>query len=375
MPTVSDYIDFRGDLSFEVSPLNEIDLYIISKLGKPDYTGIVPEGFGGIPVEEAVPRFLEKYYPAEPDLGALASPEILATIKRMPDEERYRGLILTAYTLRISEKTVEQFSAMTVILPDGTAVVTFAGTDDTLVAWKEDLLMAADNAVPAQKDAAAYLEMAAGKLPGKIIVAGHSKGGNLAVYASAMASEDTRARISGIYNFDGPGFHHAFLSDPGYLSVKSRIHSILPRNSMVGVLMNRGEEISVAACAKHGIAAHDGFTWEVGRTAFVRAPSLSRESLAFKDSVSHALEGMDREERRAFIEELFSALQSSGAVTIEDMTDHRIRQAATILSSLKSASNSRRFASVVLRGMLRELAPLPIEPPEARASSLPENRE
>ena len=48
MPNISDYIDFRGDLSFDASPLNEIDLYIISKLGKPDYTGIVPAGFSGV---------------------------------------------------------------------------------------------------------------------------------------------------------------------------------------------------------------------------------------------------------------------------------------------------------------------------------------
>lgn len=364
MPTISDYIDFRGDLSFAVSPLNEIDLYIISKLGKPDYTGIVPEGFSGVPLKDAVAKLLGKFYPEEPDLGVLASPEILATIKRLPNENRFSDLILTAFTSRISIAAVEQFSAMTVILPDGTAVVTFAGTDDTLVAWKEDLLMAVKNAVPAQRDAVAYLELTAKNLPGNIIVTGHSKGGNLAVYSSAMASEEAKDKITAIYNYDGPGFHHAFLSDPGYLSVMNRIHSILPRNSMVGVLMARGEGISIAECTKRGIAAHDGFTWEVGRSEFVRVPSLSRESLAFKDSVSHALEEMDRDERLAFIEELFSALESSGAVTIDDLTDHRIRQAAAILASLKGASNSKRFASVVLRRMIRDLAPLPIETPE-----------
>lgn len=364
MPNISDYIDFRGDLSFDASPLNEIDLYIISKLGKPDYTGIVPAGFSGVCLKDAVAKYLEKFYPNEPDLGALASPEILTTIKRLPDEPRFGDLIFTAFTLRISTATVEQFSAMTVILPDGTAVVTFAGTDDTLVAWKEDFLMAAKNAVPAQKDAAAYLELVAKNLLGKIIVVGHSKGGNLAVYSSAMASEETKSRITAVYNFDGPGFHDAFLFDPGYLSITNRIHSILPRNSMVGVLLSREEVVSIVDCSKHGIAAHDGFTWQVGRTEFVRVPRLSRESLAFKDSVSHALDEMNRDDRLAFIEELFSALSSSGAVSIEDLTDHRISQAAAILTSLKGASNSKRFASVVLRRMIRDLAPLPIETPE-----------
>lgn len=371
MQTISQYLDQRDKLSFEAAPLNEVDLYILSKIGKPDFSGIIPEGFSPVPMKDTVDRYLEEHSADEAGLGVLASPEILEVIKRLPDTKRYGDITLTAFTKRISLETVEQFSALTLIMPDGTVVVTFAGTDDTLVAWKEDFMMAVDNAVHAQKDAVAYLELVAKNLPGKLIVAGHSKGGNLAVYAAAMASEDTRERISGIYNFDGPGFHHSFLSDPGYLSVLDRIHTILPRHSLVGVLMSRLEECTVVSCRKRGIASHDGFNWEVNGAEFKRVPALSRGSRAYEESVEHALKLMDREERLAFIEEFFSALESTGAVSIDDLTEHRLRQAASILSSLKTASNSKRFAAVVLGRMVRELSPLPLDAEEEEKEEEP----
>ena len=129
--------------------------------------------------------------------------------------------------------------------------------------------------------------------------------------------------------------------------------------------MTRGEEPSVVSCRKRGIAAHDGFAWSVDGTAFKRVRKLSRESRAFEDSIAQALEVMDRAERFVFIEEFFSALEATGAVTLDDLTEHRVRQAVTILSSLKNASNAKRFAALVLVQMLKELAPLPLDKNEA----------
>ena len=42
MSVLLDYLDWRGDLSFQVDPVNEADYYLISKIGCPDLTGLVP---------------------------------------------------------------------------------------------------------------------------------------------------------------------------------------------------------------------------------------------------------------------------------------------------------------------------------------------
>lgn len=353
MQTITEYINWRGDLNFEASALNEVDVYILSKLGKPDYSGIISEGFDKVLLKDAVEKYLEEHPNDWQNLGVLASPEIMMTIKDLAETERFSKLALTAFSTRLSSEATEQFSALTVILPDDTVVVTFAGTDDTLVAWKEDFLMAVDNEVTAQKDAAAYLEMVAAEFSGNIIVAGHSKGGNLAVYASAMASMKTQDRITAVYNYDGPGFHRSFTHDPGYLSIKDRIHTILPYHSIVGVLLSRAENCSIVSCKKRGIASHDGFMWELDRTVFKRVEELSRESRAFEEAVAQTLDKMSRTERLAFIEEFFAALDTTGAVTIDDLTEHRISEAFTIIASLKNASEAKAFASKVLKGIIK----------------------
>ena len=63
-------------------------------------------------------------------------------------------------------------------------MVVFRGTDDTLIGWKEDFHMTYMDHVPAQKRAASYLHHVMKEFPkGRFLVAGHSKGGNLATYA------------------------------------------------------------------------------------------------------------------------------------------------------------------------------------------------
>lgn len=41
MPNAIDYIDWRGDIPFEVSPFNEVDNLLVCKLVSLDFTGIV----------------------------------------------------------------------------------------------------------------------------------------------------------------------------------------------------------------------------------------------------------------------------------------------------------------------------------------------
>lgn len=352
--TILDYLEQFGGVSFADSPFNEVDSYIISKIGTPDFSGIVPEDAGSIAIAEAAGEYVRRRGEAGNYLGLLASPHIVPVIRRLPDTVRYGSLLLSGYVRRDDRENTEQFSALTVTLPDGRHYVSFRGTDDTLTGWKENFLMSVEKEVPAQRDAAEYLSWAGGAFPGDMIVGGHSKGGNLAIYASARAAAELQERIRAVYNYDGPGFHPEFLETEGYLRVRPRILTFLPQFSIVGTLLTQ-DGFDIVKSSRAGAAAHDGFNWEVSGAAFVRCDSLSRGSLAFEDSMTAELEKMDADTRRACIDELFGAFAAAGAVTLTDMTQSRLRRALLFINSLRRAGDSRRFAADILESMLKKM--------------------
>ena len=205
----------------------------------------------------------------------------------------------------------------------------------------------------AQADAAAYLAAAAARVPGPLIVGGHSKGGNLAVYASAMASPEIQDRILHIYNNDGPGFLPEFYREPGYLRIRPRLHTLLPQNTLVGTLLTREKWASVVKSTRWGPAAHDGFTWEVRDTAFVRCPNLSPSSRAFEETMDRVLANMGAEQRREFTEELFDALAATGAGTVTEVSEQNLYQALETAGSFRKGTGTKRFVLEVIREMIR----------------------
>lgn len=361
MAVISDYLDWRGDIPFSVAPFNEVDNYIIAKIGGLNYLGIVPREAVSLPVGMALERYYERYGKSGDYLGALASGSIGTILRRLPETERFREVRLSGYVNKVIPEKTEQFSALTLTLPDGTHYVSFRGTDDTIAGWKENFMMSLESAVPAQRDAAEYLAWAASVYAGPLIVGGHSKGGNLAVYAAAQAAPEVQERITAIYNNDGPGFNDEFLASEGYAAVRDRIITLLPRYSIVGTLMKQDDRQVVVQCFKTGIAAHDGFNWETGAQGFVHCEELSRSSRAFDEAVGKTLDRMSLEERKAFIEALFGLLTSTGAETLTDINKRKLLRVLEIGKGLHKEKTVQRVAVETLEVMIKEYAALAAE--------------
>ena len=352
MALISDYLTEKGDIPFSRLPFNEVDNYVIAKIVNPDYTRILPPEGETAGLGEALEAYFSLYGGEGSFQGILASPGINACLRRLPELRRYRELKLSGYVRRILPAQTEQFSALTVTLPGEWSYIAFRGTDDTLLGWKEDFLMSV-GPVEAQADAAAYLTLAAARVAEPLIVGGHSKGGNLAVYASAMASPEIQDRIIHVYNNDGPGFLPEFYREPGYLRIRPRLHTLLPQNTLVGTLLTREKWASVVKSTRWGPAAHDGFTWEVRDTAFVRCPNLSPSSRAFEETMDRVLANMGPEQRREFTEELFDALASTGADTLTEVSEQNLYQALETAGSFRKGTGTKRFVLEVIREMIR----------------------
>lgn len=345
-----DYVKWRGDLSFEFSPVNEVDIFLFSQLSTPDYSGIVPQGGESIALAEAGPKFFEIHGDSVSQLGVLQSEYVIPMLRLLPGTERFGSIKLSGYINKVITENVEQFSAVTIDLPCGARCVSFRGTDDTIIGWKEDCNLAVSESVPAQEDALEYLISSAEGFCGDLYVCGHSKGGNLAVYAAAKAPDDIKAHIKSVYNFDGPGFSAEFLASGGYSAVKDRVITVLSQNSLVGILLSQVGTLKYVRSFRSGPIAHDGFTWEVLGKEFVPEDGLSDSSRAIKKAINETLSGMDTGEKQGFIDELFALLLSTGSETITELSnDIRASKLQSTAEAVKSLHASKSVTAFMLK--------------------------
>ncbi len=344
MADLFDYLDWRGDLSFHASPANEADIYLISKIGCPNLSGIVSADERETALPEAAEAYRNLAVDNSVSLGVSASPQVLKSFYRLPSVPRFQPLMLSGFRRINNENNTEQFSALTVRIPEGSHYITFRGTDDNIFAWKENFLISVKDTIPAQEDALQYLRWAMDAYEGNFIVCGHSKGGNLAIYASSMLPQHLQNRIISVYSFDGPGFQDAFLKNEGYLRILPKLHALVPQNSIVGLLLSTGKEPEYVASNSFGAKAHDGFTWEVLGTGFVRSDALSSSSAMFRKAITETLSSMSLEEKEAFIEDFFQIMTSTGAFTLTDLTEIKLLHALEIARSLGQDKEVHKFA-------------------------------
>ena len=202
MANVFDYLKWRGDLNLEQSKFNEIDNLILSRFSYFPFDNIIKEN-EVVTIKELSERFRKT------DINPM---HILwkddkEFFPAMGKTERFGNMLATKYINKIETEQEKQFSAITVLMPDDTIYVSFRGTDNTIVGWKEDFNMSFKSHIASQISAKEYLENIAEEFPNKKIrVGGHSKGGNIAIYASAFAKQAVKDRIINVYNNDGPGF-------------------------------------------------------------------------------------------------------------------------------------------------------------------------
>lgn len=355
MPNILDYLDWRGDLSFTQSPFNEVDNVVLCKFICPNFTDIIPAGSkgGGITLSSATEEFFRRYGD-EPKIGLLAPRELVPMMRKLKDSVRYGQLLLSDYINRVDLVLEEQFSALTYLLPDGTRFVTFRGTDDTLIAWKENLNMGIKDVVPAQVDAAIYLESIAVKHPEMLRVGGHSKGGNLAVFAAMHLPEEYQCRLLAVYNNDGPGFRQSVLETPEYQRIRSKLVTLVPQYSLVGMLLSHEEEFEVVKSEVSGLMAHDGLTWEVLGTKFVRSSDLALKSRILNSALYYWAAGLDTEKRKEFISDLYDLLTSTGASTLTELTENKLRQSLKLIQKLKREPEVRAFLVEVIELLIKE---------------------
>ena len=322
MANMTDYVEWRGDLSFKTSPLNEVDAVAFMFLSFNDFSAVpgdIKDGF--VDFSDANRAVYGDDFKKKKLYGGAIMPnkdnqKLLAAMLR---SKRFAHMKIGAFVNNISEKSEKQFSAFTLKLDDGTIYVNFVGTDDTIVGWKEDLNMSFSDEVPCQRSAVEYLDKIAAKTRGKIVVGGHSKGGNLAVYAAAMCKKRTQRKIKKVISADGPGFKKEFYKSEGYLAVRPKVKKLVPQESIVGMFFaNDGDGYEVVKSGSNGVWQHNSHLWEVKGTNFVRMAGLTPRAAELSRVINEWIEDKDYETRKDLTQCIYEMMTVENAKTLTD---------------------------------------------------------
>jgi hypothetical protein len=240
-------------------------------------------------------------------------------LDKLANCKRFSNLKLYGYIQEIDNKETKQFSSLAIELKEGLYYIAFSGTDDTITGWKEDFNMQFMSFIPAQKAALKYLNKYMNTLKGQFILGGHSKGGNLAIYAASKCFYTKKQKIINIYNNDGPGFNKKIIESSAYKKIEDKIIRFVPESSVVGLLFNHTGQLNIVKSSQVGIFQHDAFSWKTSKTEFVECKALSNESKIINESLKSWVLQMTENEQKEFINSLFEILESTEATTLTEL--------------------------------------------------------
>lgn len=350
MANILEYLDWRGDVPFSVDPFNDVDNLILSEIAYTDFEGILTQD-EVMTFTDAARLYFEVH--TEQEINDRTTFFKLAPIvlKKAAENARFKDVKISGYMSIVSSDRDEQIAAVTFTLPDDSCYVAFRGTDNTLVGWKEDFNLSFMLETSGQRRAVEYINFYFKGKKKNLMIGGHSKGGNFAVYSAAFCDKSVKKYIKTIYSNDGPGFRDEIIEKEGYKEILPKITSILPEESVVGVLLsNKYNNYYIKSSAK-GLSQHDPMTWMVSRNEFVKAASRGEASILIDKAMVNWLATMSDEDREIFTDFLFSTLDSTGVKTLSELSDGGIKAVSEIMKSIKDLPHDKQqeLSSMVKR--------------------------
>lgn len=342
MANLIDYLAWRGDIPFGVSSWNEVDGLLCAVLSYLNFHGL--QDHRGWTLREA--KRIDLLIEAQ---GNSFGPrkkmfEAMAETARFGDCRMHHFIALT------DEDVSMQFSAMCMDMPDDTMAVVFRGTDNTLVGWREDFNMSYQTRVPAQQAAAYYLLKAAKLTDRPIRLIGHSKGGNLAVYAGTSVPEKIQNRIESIWTYDGPGMNLDVSRSDGFGRIRDKIHSYIPQTSIIGLLMEYYRPYTVVHSTAKGLEQHDPMSWQVYGQHFEERENIDRTASVVCETLHEMLTNSTPEQRAAFVDTLFRLADNTNATRMSDILNEKFRSLVKMAGGRKELSPEARRVFTRLMG-------------------------
>ena len=359
MENIIDYVKEWGKYSFAEKPFNEVDSLALCQMMYFNYEEFVPGleernvpvGIQSIYVHPDRDRILDDYWYRENNKELFAS---------VAQSRRFGNLKMNYYVNIINEETQTQFSAMTYILEDKNAYIAYRGTDATIIGWKEDLNLAFSKPLHSQQLAVEYMDRVAGYIGGSFYTGGHSKGGNLAVYAAMNCTPETREGLIRVFNNDGPGFRPEIRELGHYEEIADRVIKFIPRSSLVGTILEDQDDYEIVESRGVGMLQHNAYSWKIEDGAFLRAKSMKSGKILRDAALNEWILSLSDSEIHAFVDTLYDVVAASEASNVFEFGADWKKCTQSVFEAAKELDETtRKSIAKIIRSLFeitRELA-------------------
>lgn len=341
---IINYIEWRGDLTFEQDGFNAIDALILEQISYINFDDLLGnEDFTSNKTLKNLAttfRNLENYEERF-SLGVLINKKTFDLLFMAGSCERFKDIEVKGYVSKIDAAQNLQFAAVTFILND-CAFIACRGTDDTIAGWKEDFNLAIMDKVPAQQEALFYLRQVANNVKLPLLIGGHSKGGNLSLFAATYVEDKIQERIVRIFNMDGPGLKKNVIEGDDFCKIKSKVLNYIPEGSVVGMLFYTEGKRIIVKSKNRGVMQHDPFSWQVKGKSFITEETLNTSSISFHRGFNSYLSSLTATELDAVITTLFYVLSATEAKTNTELEKNILKNSIKITQAIASIDKKKR---------------------------------
>ena len=322
MPTIFDYLKANQYDSFYDKEFTVLDALALTELAYLPFEDLVPAEISVqnyISLQHLAEQFEEKFQGKFPPLG-MVNAHRLKLLSYLSSFKRYKHIRALGFANDVSLDSQKQFAAITYQIKPKEYLMVFRGTDDSIIGWKEDFHLTYMKEIPAQLAARDYLKEVLDKLDGKVWLAGHSKGGNLATYAACHVETSIQDRVQKVYSFDAPGLHSSIRNSDNFKAIEGKILSIIPENSIVGMMLETPETDLVVKSKTFGLLQHLMVSWEIEGDQFKVVPKVTEDSIQVDQTLKTWTANLSEEELRDFFDLFFGLFIEADIHRFGDIT-------------------------------------------------------
>ena len=296
---VRSYIKNNLD-TFDVTSFNIIDALAMAWIVYFDFAKIKEKLPLTIKEIESIPYYKKQ----EPYMSSFVPKYSRKFMHDMAVSPRFQDAELLDFDYVLDKNSGAQFAVIAVRLA-GLIVIAFKGTDVSYTGWREDFEMSYKETIASYSLAESFVNNILEKYSEKIILCGHSKGGNVATYL--LSQLDDASRVEHVYSFDGPGFRIQGLFENKEDRLK-KFTKIIPQSSIVGVLFSNETDVKIIKSRSAMIVQHIPLIWVVKNNDFVYVKKRTLSSRYLEKSINSWIESLNDEERQRFTEIVFGEL-------------------------------------------------------------------
>ncbi len=346
------YLRWRGDLSLKQDDFNEVDMGMCVELVYNNLNGIVP---GPESEDEVTIKRVAELYESKMRTQFIDTPgKDERLLFGMAQSKRFSNLRLSKYVYELDYNEKKQFAAIHIKIDSNRTIIVFRGTDGTMIGWRESFNISHMEEIPSQKRALWYVNQTARRKGMTYILAGHSKGGNLAMYASVHCMPEIQEKIEAVYNFDGPGFRVPIETCEGYRAIGDKIITFVPRMSVAGMLLEHSKKYIVVDSDEKGLKQHFLLNWKIEANKWQYLPKRDDRSYYYEKAISNWEKSISREDMGAFIDEVFEAMEKVDIHSTSDLSEIKLKQLFQIIKAISFISPESKNLFIRLLVQLKE---------------------